>query len=164
MNDFLPKDYTPPTSSTGYMKFQKGENKFRFISSPITGWVYFTEEDGKKSVHRIKPNGKAPDTRLNAKHFWAAIVYDYQSESLRILEIVQKTIQNSILDFNANKSWGNPKEYDICVTRKGDGMDTEYTVMPEPKTPANEELYMDALKINLEALYEGGDPFEGMKN
>ncbi len=163
-NPFLPADYTPPASGSNYLKFQKGITKFRFISSPITGWVYFTEgDDGKNYPHRVRPNEKAPDARLKAKHFWAAIVYDYQSNSLKIIEITQKTVQGAILSLNANKSWGNPKEYDICVTRDGDGMDTEYTVMPEPKTKLDDSVYTEALSINLEVLYEGGDPFENLK-
>lgn len=161
MSDFLPSDYNPPSSGSNYLKFEKGETRFRFISSPITGWIYFIEgDDGKKYVHRLRPTEKAPEAHLKAKHFWSAIVYDYESKSLKILQITQKTVQTAILSLNANKSWGNPKEYDICVTRTGDLMDTEYQVMPEPKSFIAQEIIEEAKKINLDALYEGKDPFE----
>jgi len=42
------------------------------------------------------------------------------------------------------------------------GMETEYNVMPEPKTPIDEEIIEESKKINLEALYDGADPFAGI--
>ena len=163
MDTFLPENYTPPTTNSGYLKFAKGNTRFRFLSSPITGWVYFTQDDeGKKSVFRVRPNEEAPAAVLRAKHFWAAIVWDYQTESLKIIEITQKSIQAAILNLNSNKAWGNPKEYDLCVTREGEDLNTTYSVMPEPKTPIDEEIIEESKKINLEALFDNADPFAGM--
>lgn len=156
---FLPENYTQPESNSGYLKFQKGETRFRFITSPITGWVWFTDsEEGKKIVHRIHQNEKPP-IGVSPKHFWSAVVFDYQSDSLKILEITQKTVQSQILGLNANSKWGDPKEYDICVVRTGDGMETEYSVMPEPKTQIDKNLIVKAESIDLNALYSGEDPF-----
>lgn len=156
----MPEGYVAPATSGQYLKLEKGETRFRFISSPIAGWLWFTEDSGKKEVHRIRMSEGKPRSDLKPKHFWAAIVYDYQSESVKILEIKQATVQASILGFNAHPKWGNPKEYDICVTRTGEGMETSYAVMPEPKTPTPEGSLVAAEKINLEALFEGKDPFE----
>jgi hypothetical protein len=33
-----------------------------------------------------------------------------------------------------NEDWGDPRDYNI-ITRKGEKLDTEYTVMASPKTP-----------------------------
>lgn len=160
MNTFLPPDYTPPASNSGYLKFQKGKNKFRFLSSPITGWVYFVKgDDGKTYVHRVKPTEDAPEAHLKAKHFWSAVVFDYATKSVKILEITQKTIQGGIMSLIQDESWGSPLEYDICITKTGDGMETEYQVVPQPKTEVPKEILKEAKKINLEALYEGKDPF-----
>ena len=163
MDTFLPSDYAPPATSNNYLKWAKGSTRFRFLSSPITGWVYFTQDDeGKKSAFRVRPTEEAPSAILKAKHFWAAIVWDYQTESLKILEITQKSIQAAILNLNSNKAWGNPKEYDLCVTREGEDLNTTYSVMPEPKTPIDEEIIEESKKINLEALFDNADPFAGM--
>lgn len=161
MSDFLTSDYQLPEAETKYLKFKETETRFRFLTSPITGWIYWKEEDGKKTPIRSKIQ---PDAKYKAKHFWAAVVYDWNSLSVKILEITQKTIQGAILDLNSNQKWGNPKEYDILVIRKGEGMDTEYSVMPEPKTPHMEGTLEEAAKINLQALYEGKDPFEQLNN
>ncbi len=65
-----------------------------------------------------------------------------------------------------NTKWGNPKTYDITITRKGTTMnDTEYAVMPNPSTPLEEgikEQFINS-KIDLNALYEGKDPFQADK-
>lgn len=157
MSDFLPQDYVAPETSSKYLRFKDAETRFRFLTSPITGWVYWIEEDGQKMPVRTKMQ---PEANLKPKHFWAAVVYDWNSLSLKILEITQKTIQNAILDLNKNPKWGNPKDYDLCVVRKGDGKETEYSVMPEPKTPPLEGTLEEAQKVNLNALFEGADPFE----
>ncbi len=160
MSDFLDKNYELPVSESKYLKFQKGENRFRFLTSPIIGWEYFVkEEDGKSRPVRSRPNSPKPDIKHNPKHFWAAVVYDWSSLSIKILEITQKTIQSQIIDLNANPKWGSPKDYDLCIVRKGDGMETEYTVQPEPKTPVLEGASEEAAKVVLDALYEGEDPF-----
>jgi hypothetical protein len=60
-----------------------------------------------------------------------------------------------------NPDWGDPREYDITITRKGSDLDTEHTVLPGKQTPVNPvtKTMFDKAKINLDALYEGGDPF-----
>ena len=37
--DFLPDNYEAPQGGGGYMKFQKGDNKFRIVGKPIIGWL-----------------------------------------------------------------------------------------------------------------------------
>ena len=165
-NDFLPADYSSPVTGDNYYKLVKGENRFRFISSPITGWVWWTEDkEGNKKPSRIRMSDVKPDPKLKAKHFWAAVVYDYSTRTFKIFEITQKSIQVQILSLNANEKWGSPKDYDLCIVRSGDGMETEYNVQPEPKTPVPEkEKAANAfLQIELEVLYAGGDPFEHYK-
>ena len=52
MSDFLPSDYKIPTTSK-YMKFKQGENRFRILTSPIIGWEYWVNtEKGRKPVRK----------------------------------------------------------------------------------------------------------------
>lgn len=160
MNDFLPPNYEQPSAGSGYMKFQKGENRFRFLSSPITGWEWWTDgADGEREVWRKPMTEGKPAANLKPKHFWAAVVYDYQTKSVKILEITQKSIQSAILSFNDDADWGSPKEYDLCVNKSGDGLETEYLVTPKPRSPLPEKALEAAAKIRLEALFSGEDPF-----
>jgi hypothetical protein len=61
-----------------------------------------------------------------------------------------------------NPKWGVPQNYDIAITKTGEGMDTEYTVQGEPPIaePSEEIKAAFAAKyVNLEALFVGADPF-----
>jgi hypothetical protein len=60
------------------------------------------------------------------------------------------------------EEWGDPLGYSITVNRKGENLETEYSVVPSPakETPADIiQAYKDK-PINLEALFTGGNPFD----
>lgn len=159
---FLPKEYKTPSAGGGYMKFQKGENKFRILSSAIVGMEAWTEEDGKKKSLRFKIGESVPqEFKSELKHFWAFVVWNYESESLQILEITQKSIQAGIKSLVDDSDWGNPNKYDLNITKEGEGMETRYSVMPRPAKAIDKEIaaaYKES-NINVEALFDGGDPF-----
>lgn len=162
MSDFLSKDYKLPETSN-YMKFQEGENTFRVLSSAIVGYEYFTKDN--KPVRSREPFPTYPaDIRDGGeiKHFWAFVVWNYSARKLQILSLTQKTIMSAIVSLVRNPKWGNPSGYDITITRKGSGMDTEYTVVPEPHSPVAEDIKKTFMenRVNLNALYEGEDPFD----
>ncbi len=168
MTDFLPETYEVPTASNGYMKFVKGENRFRIMSSPILGYEYWiTTEDGGRKPVRTRLDEKIDISKVEdqdqVKHFWAMVVYNYNIEKIQILEITQKGIQKTLRALAKDKDWGSPVQtYDIVVTRNGDGMETKYEVLPKPaKTlpSAITELYKGT-QINLEALFASKDPFD----
>lgn len=170
-NPFLPEGYSVPDSSTGYMRFKQGENRFRVLSSAITGWEWWVadpEDKNKRSPKRVKKESDVPAevkaaTRLDDKdkHFWAFIVWNYQENRLQILEVTQKGIQKSLLALTKDEDWGKPQNYDIVVTREGEGLETDYQVQPKPHRPLDEEvgnLYSQVI-IDLDALYDNKDPF-----
>ena len=139
------------------MKFEKGDNKFRVLGSAIIGWEWWEDkEDGGRKPIRVRMDQDKPNDP-DVKHFWAFPVWNYQDERFQILEITQKGIQKSLKTLAQNPKWGDPKEYDIIVTRTGDGMDTEYQTVPDPKEKLNPNIKI--ISINLEALYDGEDPF-----
>jgi len=176
MNDFLDDNYKVPSTSR-YMKFQAGENRFRILGSfndhtAIMGMEYWksTVEGGRKPV-RVIMGAPIPITELEEKedgeldlpkHFWAVPAYNYQEGMMQILEITQKTIMNAIKDLSRNKKWGNPQEYDITVTKTGEKFETKYTVMPDPKEELSEAVKeaRKNTKINIVALFSGEDPFK----
>lgn len=163
-NFFQEENYKIPETSN-YLKLTEGEHTFRVMSSAIVGWEYFTKDN--KPVRSRTPFEEMPADikeggRIN--HFWAFVVYNYEAKKFQIMEITQKTIMTPMDALIRNSKWGNPKNYDITITRKGSGFnDTEYSVMPNPKEELDPEI-VDAyigVNINLEALYDGDDPFAG---
>ena len=168
--DFLPEGYEVPKSAGNYMKFEEGENRFRILGKAIIGYLYWvTEKDGKRSPRRVHMNDTIPIGELEGddkpKHFWAMPVYNFDVDKIQILEITQKGLHTSIKALVDNKKWGNPENYNLAVTRVGKDFNTKYSVQPEPQDKAEEELLKDVRKqykemnIDLDALYEGGDPF-----
>jgi hypothetical protein len=164
---FLPAKYELPDSKSGYMKFKQGANTFRVLSSAIVGYESWVEEDGKRKPLRWKMGVSIPvEQGENAKHFWAFNVWNFDEKKVQILEITQKGIMKAIKALTSNEKWGDPKTYNIVVTRTGEGMETEYQVQPEPKEELDkgiQQFYKD-LKINLEALFKGENPFESVED
>lgn len=168
MSDFFPtKDYEIPISPSNYMRFQEGINRIRILNSAIVGYEYFTIENKpvrSKEKFESMPADIKKDGRI--KHFWAFPVWNYQEKRVQILELTQKSIMNDIKALIDNPKWGNPKMYDIAITKTGEGLDTDYNTQGEPPITEPDQDIKDAYAektINLEALYSNEDPF-GVKN
>lgn len=170
--NFLPENYEVPSTSN-YMKFEEGENRFRILGSSIIGYEYWkTQADNSRKPVRVKMGIPIPVEELEEnpktgeieipKHFWIFPVWNYDAKKVQLLEVTQKTIQRAIRGYVKNKKWGNPKDYDIIVTRIKNGTKTEYTVSTNPKEPVSEDILKayELVTINLDALYEGKDPFK----
>ncbi|KKL59621.1 hypothetical protein LCGC14_2213530, partial [marine sediment metagenome] len=81
---------------------------------------------------------------------------------IQIMAITQKTIRSQMQALIDDEVWGNPKNYDLTLTRKGlDLNDTVYTLMPNPLTPLApeiEETYKRA-NVDLNEWFKGIDVF-----
>jgi len=156
---FLPDGYKEPEGN--YMKFQEGENIFRVLSSAVTGYEYWNtdtkpvraKEAWTTTPADIKCDKDGKPTGI--KHFWVFAVWNYMAEKVQILEVTQKGIMSSMKANISNEKWGDPKTYDFIVTKSGSGFDTSYIVSVNPKSDAPKVDF----NINLEALFDGGDPF-----
>lgn len=163
---FLPQGYEPPASGN-YMKFKLGENRIRIITDAIVGNVFWSGSEGDRKPVRRRLNevieaselGIHNGEREKVKHFWAFGVW--ADGAVRILEVTQAGIRDSIESLCMSSDWGDPKGYDLLITKKGSGLDTTYTVMPGQKSPlpADAQKAIAETPLNLDALYSGGDPF-----
>lgn len=157
----LPEDYTPAQSGWGqYTKLKDGDTKIRILTSPIIGYEYFTEANKPKrskemfsDTSDIKEGGKV-------KEFWAFVVWNYNEEKTQIMEITQNTIKDQIFALAKDEDFGDPKWYDLKITRSWKDLETKYQVKPLwAKTFDNKEAIEAAKNINLTALFDGEDPF-----
>lgn len=158
-NDFLPDNYEAPAGGSNYMKFQDGENKIRILSKPIIGWLDWKDKKPFRFRFNARPDKPMGDKPI--KHFWAFLVWSYADQSVQILEITQATIQKAIQDLSKDDEWGAPFGYDLKITRKGQSLDTVYSITPSPKKDLMEEIKKACLEkpAYLEALYDGADPW-----
>ena len=172
MNNFLPKNYEMPESEHRYMEFAEGQNTFRILSAAIVGFEWWEDTgNGDRVPRRVRtaeevPQGvrNATDSRDKAKHFWAFPVYNYEAQAIQVLEIKQQTIMRAIDALVKSRKWGNPQGYDLIVEKVKTGsrdLDVEYHVIPEPPSELDEGIaeLSRQVPVNLEALYEGKDPF-----
>lgn len=164
---FLPSDYKTPETTGKYLKFKEPETRFRILSSnPLLGYVGWRTEGNKRKPVR-KPMGASwTDSEVDdnkTRHFWAVAVFNYSLARVQVLEITQSTIQKAIESFVKDPDYGDPVGYDIVVRKSGEGMDTEYQVMPKPPKKADKVIITawDAMqdKFDLSRLYAGGDPY-----
>ena len=152
----------PKSKGGNFYKFDDGQNKVRILSDPVMGWLYWTSQ-GKPVRLYEEPQQKPSDMREGdkIKFFWAFSVWSYRDGKVQVLEITQSSIREQMQDLILNEDWGDPKGYDLTVTKKGEKLDTEYTVQPSPQkvlTMEQVKAYREA-RVNLEALFAGGDPF-----
>lgn len=170
MTSFLPDNYEVPTSGN-YMKLEDGDNKFLILGSAILGYQYWNLENKpvrskERPVNptdlRVEDNGKPSPI----KHFWAFPVWNFKTNSVNVLEITQKKIMGALQNLARSEDWGDPiLSYSLTITRKGQGFETEYNVVPNPK----KDIALDITQawgeskengFDLTRLFEGGDPFK----
>lgn len=179
---FFAKGHTIPDKRQQFMKLIPGKNRFRFISEPVSGYLFFgttTNEDGVETVKphrraeqdgsfsteemislgaRLKPNGELE----GQKYFIMAVVYNYQTDRFQVLEITQKKILKALKSYVENEDYGHPAGYDITITREGEGLHTNYTVIPSPPKALGREIAERAtsLSYNLSKVFTGEYPLE----
>lgn len=161
MTAFLDDNYEVPQTGGSYMKFEPGANQFRALDSPIIGYVGWIKTPEKSTPMRCRMDDTLPKGVEDSKHFWALPVYNRKANQIQILEITQAGIQRSIRELVKDEDWGDPRGYDITVTREGEGMNTKYQVSPKPHKPLDAEIVEEfsEMSLDLEALFENGDPF-----
>lgn len=160
MTPFLPNNYKSPKTSGYYMKFQEGENRIRVLSRPILGWEDWHEKVPVRYQFDDKP-AVSYDPKRPVRHFWSMIVWNYGESQIQIMHVTQASVRNAIEALNNDSDWGAPYFYDIKIHKKGEGKDTEYTVMavsPKALAPAIKEAFHNR-RCRLEALFDNQDPF-----
>lgn len=159
-DDFISDDVVS-SGSGRYLNIKKSDTtKFRCISKPIFGWVEWID---KAPVRTPLEDGEpeATDADNPPKKFMALAVYDYEDAKVKILELTQQSIIKAIKALAQNADWGSPFGYDINISKTGEGLKTKYSVLPSNKKATSKDIIREAnaSPCNLEALYEGEDPW-----
>jgi hypothetical protein len=155
------------TSSGRYINPAKieGEKRIRFFGTGITGFEGWTTDNKpvrwESKPDKLPANLKQEDGRDPLRRFIAGVVWDYDNEEFKILQITQKTIMNDLFKFMKDSDYGDPTEYDLKISRKGEGKNTEYSTVPAPPKSITKDMAeaYEALHCNLAALFDGDDPF-----
>jgi hypothetical protein len=153
-----------PYNKTGkYTKLKEGNTRLRLFEH-INGWEYWTDEDGKRTPHRVKDLDLIPlKLRPEAKYFFAYVVWNYGESNTQILSITQRSIIEPLSVLYHDADWGKGEgldKFDVVIARTGEGLETQYGVTPKPHSEFKEKLD----SVDLKALFENGDPFKGISN
>lgn len=162
---FLPEGYEMKTSSWKYFKIQEWETiKVRILTNSVIWREYFKDVDWKAYPIRQqkKFNWTPADSKdgREPKEFRAFCIYNYETEGIQIWEITQSSIKKAIFNLWKDPDFGDPKNYDIKITREGKWLDTKYQIVPlNSWVFANKPVLDEVKTIRLEELFEGWDPF-----
>lgn len=161
MNTFLPPEAQEPKSKSNYtMPLDEGQHRLRVLSSAVVGYEEWQTDGEKKISIRYKVGEEPPFGKdgKEPKYFWAFVVWNYEQERVQIMSVTQKTIRTAIQALVDNEAWGDPKEYDIVITRTGKDLNnTEYAVVANPHT---EVPAIENKDIDLDIWFKGEDPFK----
>jgi len=144
----------------------EGEIRLRFVGEGITGFSGWTVD--KKPMRfeqapEVLPPNLAPDLsgKIGLKRFIAGVVYDYEAEDFKILEITQRSLMNDLFKYMKDEDYGDPTQYDIKISRTGKGKETEYSLVAAPPKPISKTVAaaFEDITCNLKALFDGDDPF-----
>lgn len=159
------KDIELNEGSGDYLKLQKGENRVRIVSAPIAVWTSFNsgavgdEPKTQKFMteEAVKEfNAKVPKER-QAKKRYAMWVLDRATDEILLAEF-GTSIMKGIKTLATDSDYGfeGLPPYDIKITKAGDGLDTEYSVLqlPAKELTEDEKKRVEAQKSLFEYLKE----------
>lgn len=137
----LDPTYVAPVGGGSWLRMPKSGSPIRFIivGQAITGYSYWTEA---KECRRFREMPKeTPDIKIEddgkkkVSHFWVLPVYDCNSETVKLLEITQRSVQDQLADIFGGGDYDlgdltAPMAIKISAT--GEKLTTKYTLMPVP--------------------------------
>jgi hypothetical protein len=139
----------------------EGQSKpFRFDFEP-------TPEDVVKELGDYEPReGRGGPGTMDVKFFIAAPVYNFDSGSVQVMSLTQKSIIKELDQISQMDDYDDLLAWDFNLSKKGSGLLTEYTLRPVPRKKGSQE-HIDAAWIEARAagfdisrLLTGGNPFK----
>ena len=169
----LEPDYVDPSKIGVYLKLTANQkcvvrivgtfNEKKLAVRGWEGWINQQDNFGEevRRPQRVGINEKAVLQRAGAediKFFWALAVYNRTLGAIQCWQINQVSNRERIEDLV--DTYGSPRDYDIMIKRKGDGMLTKYTLEKVESSAADAATAYTALEestIDLRQLFVGGD-------
>lgn len=137
------KDVKVPSAGGGdYLRLKDGDNfKVRFVGEVFV----FKDSYG--------------NTR------WGNVVWNYDEDKAQAYGYT-KTIVNRVQELENDPDWGDVREYDVKVSRKGSTKeDTEYSLTPSPKSvPLTKDQKAACEKLDLSKMFKGSVSIQDFNN
>lgn len=113
----------------------EGDYDFRIFTSPYQFYSHWTKDaTGKdRKVHCAVDGCPVCERGEKASARWFVGVMNRKTNKCEILEVGSQVYQQ-LLVLAKNPKWGDPKGYDITITRRPKGTNPLYTTVPNPKS------------------------------
>tara|TARA_R100001086_G_scaffold169167_1_gene92049 strand:- start:3912 stop:4700 length:789 start_codon:yes stop_codon:yes gene_type:complete len=169
----LEPDYVDPSKIGVYLKLTANQkcvvrivgtfNEKKLAVRGWEGWINQQDNFGEevRRPQRVGINEKAVLQQAGAediKFFWALAVYNRTLGAIQCWQINQVSNRERIEDLV--DTYGSPREFDIMIKRKGDGILTKYTLEKVESSAADAATAYSALEkstIDLRQIFVGGD-------
>ena len=160
---FLEESYEVPKEPSRYMNgFEDGDNKVRILTQPKFCWEYFNTES--KPVRSSEKPSETPQDIGSGKygqnkvyHVWAMKAYNFSTGLICLFSIKQSSIQEAIVEYFKDEDWGDPRNYNLTITKKEENGFTKYYVKASPHTELTEEIkkQVESIGVDVEAWLRG---------
>lgn len=133
-------NYNPPPTESQWLKFEEGTTTIRLLSHSYHFVNHYLKGENKS----YDCTGQAETCQWCQKNIpqrqrWSYVVLVRgDALAVKIVEIGW-TIFETILNLSKDEDYGDPRKYDLKITRTGTGTDTSYTVIPGKETKFNEK-------------------------
>ena len=138
---------------------ESNKKPFRFVSEP-------TPSDIEAEMGDFKPRLNYEGTAVEKPKFAVCcFVFEYQSETVKVLEIGQKGLLKEIDALSQSEDYENLQEWDFVLSREGMKLNTVYRIVPGPRKKGMQEkidaAWSEAQQkgYDLNQLLVGGSPF-----
>lgn len=105
----------------------------------IRGWKFWVEGGINPATNQEErgrmiylPEEAKVDPHTKPKFFWGFVVYNYKYEMIQIMEIISTQIKEPLMGYFHDPQWGDPRGYDIVISREGIGLKTRSQMRPGP--------------------------------
>lgn len=132
-SDNIYKDYKPPVSDGIYFNFEDGhDHKVRILSDPACYISTFGE--GENASDRM---------------LYAWLVWNFEAKKVQVMKL-PVTAYRQIAKYGANDDYGDPRQYNLTITRTGQKLKTVYDIIASPeKKQIPEQIAVAAHEVDL---------------
>jgi hypothetical protein len=80
---------------------------------------------------------KLDEGKFKPKFFWAMAVWNYAAKGC---SGARNHSGQPIEELLVNSDWGDPREYDLTINKKGEGLETEYSARHHRRSQCRKKL------------------------
>ena len=156
----IPADYKAPVSSDIFLKMAKAGApiKFVIVGTTVPGFSYWTND--KKCIRSREKPLVTPDIQVEESgkvtrisHFWVIPVFDCATETIKLLEITQQSLQGQLKEIfeGGDYNLGDLSvPMAIRISAVGEKLTTKYTLMPVPYQGENLMTKLQSLDTDID--------------